>query len=194
MPIVKNTLEKTLGEERTEKIVNSRLYRFGVDAVAMNLFSLIYVLNDKFAGDKDWSEAWSTRLGAAIGNTLTGRPYGIFRDWMLKKFNVREDSMWIKKYSVETLTFAIGQSPLYALYLAAGDMIPEIAQGVVNLDSQQVLNSYQSIDPEPIKKAVTSLTFLAPVLGRPQGWTCEKVREQCVLEKSKNLNSQKSKN
>ncbi|MFQ5531277.1 MAG: L-alanine exporter AlaE [Candidatus Nanoarchaeia archaeon] len=175
-------VKKILGEEKMEKLVNSKVYRFGVDAVAMNLFSLVYVLNDKFMGDKDWSEAWATRLTAVVGNTLTGRPYGIFRDWMLKKFNVEEDSSFFKKYAVETLTFAIGQSPLYAMYLAGGDIAPEIIQGSINLDPQQIMDSYQNVDPEAIGSAVTSLTFLAPLLGRPQGWTYDRVREQGGLE------------
>lgn len=181
MPLI-NKLEKIIGQQRVEKLVNSKVHRFIVDATAMNLFSLIYVLNDKFVGDKDWGEAWSTRLAAAIGNTLTGRPYGIFRDYVLKKLKVRKDSHWLKKYLVETATFAVGQSPLYALYLAGGDMLPEVISGIANGNIEQILNSPQNINPDSIKDAVISLTLLAPALGRPQGWTYDRIREQCGLE------------
>src|SRR3972149_10640894 len=175
-------LEKLVGIEGAKKIRDSKAYMFWVDALAMNLFSLIYIFNDKFMGEKEWDEAGATRLTAAIGNTITGRPYGIFRDWTLSKFKVNEDSHWFKKYLVETATFAVGQSPLYAMYLAGGDMAPEIFKGVINLDTQKIINSYQNINPSAIKDAVIFLTLLAPALGSPQGWTYEKVREKCGLE------------
>lgn len=77
-------LERIIGEERTQKLVNNRVYKFSVDALAMNLFSLSYALNEKFIAGMDWTETGKTRLAAAIGNTITGRPYGIYRDFMMK--------------------------------------------------------------------------------------------------------------
>src|SRR3989344_7232132 len=173
-----DSLQKIIGRERIEKLANNWAYKTSADAIAMNLFSLIYVLNDKFMGNKDWGEAWATRLTAAIGNTITGRPYGLFRDYMHKKFNIDDKSYWLKKYLVETLTFALGQSPLYAVYLAGGDMAPDILNGIKNMDLHQIINSYQNINPEGVYSAATSLTLVAPVFGTPQGWTYDVVRDQ----------------
>ena len=52
----------------------------------------------------------------------------------------------------------------------------------MNLDGQQILESYESVNVEGIKAAATSLTLIAPLLGRPQGWTYDRVREQFGLE------------
>lgn len=152
-------LEGVLGKEKVEKLVNNKIYKFCVDAVAMNVFSLSYALNEKFMAGMDWEEVGKTRLAAAIGNTLTGRPYGIFRDWMMKKFNVKEESHWLKKYGVDVLTFATGQTPLYMLFLAAS-----------------------GAELKEIETAATFLTFIAPLVGRPQGVTYDFTRKQFGLK------------
>ena len=51
-----NRLEKIIGEERTKKLVSNKLYKFSVDAIAMNVFSLSYALNEKFIAGMDWDE------------------------------------------------------------------------------------------------------------------------------------------
>lgn len=152
-------LEEIVGKEGRTKLVNNRAYKFCVDAIAMNVFSLSYALNEKFIAGMDWEEVGKTRIAAAVGNTITGRPYGIFRDWMMKKFNVREDSNWVKKYSVDVLTFATGQTPLYMLYMA-----------------------FSGADLNEIGTAATFLTFVAPLAGRPQGATYDLTRKQFGLE------------
>ena len=40
-----NRLEKIIGNEKTEKLVNNEIYKFTIDAIAMNVFSLSYALN-----------------------------------------------------------------------------------------------------------------------------------------------------
>src|SRR3989344_2019919 len=113
-----NRLEKIIGNEKTEKLVNNEIYKFTIDAIAMNVFSLSYALNEKFIAGMDWDEVGKTRLAAAVGNTLTGRPYGVFRDWMMKKLKIKENSHWLKKYGADVLTFVTGQTPLYMVFLA----------------------------------------------------------------------------
>ena len=152
-------LEEIIGKEKRTNLTNNKVYKFCVDAIAMNVFSLSYALNEKFVAGMDWEEVGKTRLAAAIGNTITGRPYGIFRDWMMKKFNVREDSHWVKKYVVDILTFATGQTPLYMLYMAAS-----------------------GADLKEIGTAAAFLTLVAPLAGRPQGATYDFTRKQFGLE------------
>ena len=154
-----NRLEKIIGNEKTEKLVNNEIYKFTIDAIAMNVFSLSYALNEKFIAGMDWDEVGKTRLAAAVGNTLTGRPYGIYRDWMMKKFRVKKNSGWLKKYAVDVLTFATGQTPLYMLYMAAS-----------------------GADIKEMGTAAAFLTFVAPLVARPQGVTYDLARKQFGLE------------
>lgn len=152
---VVSKLEKIIGQEKTRKLVDNGVYRFMVDAIAMNAFSLSYFINEKFVAGMDWTETGKARLVAAIGNTITGRPYGIYRDFVMKKLNVKEESHWFKKYLADVFTFATGQTPLYVAYLAAA-----------------------GADSEQIVRGATFLTFVAPLTGRPQGVTYDYVRNQ----------------
>ena len=161
-----NKLEKIIGEERTKRLINNKAYKYLVDAAAMNLFSLSYALNERFIAGMDWTETGKARLAAAIGNTITGRPYGIYRDNVMKKLNVKEDSHWLKKYLADVFTFATGQTPLYIVYLASA-----------------------GADAEQIMKGATFLTFVAPLTGRPQGATYDYLRNQFGLESAYAKNS-----
>jgi len=107
----------------------------------------------------DWTEVGKTRLAAVVGNSVIGRPYGIYRDWVMKKLHVKEDSHWMKKYLVDVGTFATGQTPFYLGFLA-----------VAGADAAEMM------------KAASFLTLAAPLVGRPQGWVYDKTREQCGLE------------
>lgn len=154
-----NGLEKMIGEKGRERLVKNRFYNWTSDIVAINLFSLSFALNEAFIAGMDWNEVGKTRLAALVGNTVVGRPYGIYRDWVMKKLHVTEDSHWMKKYLVDVATFATGQTPFYLGFLTvAGADVPEMA------------------------KAASFLTLAAPLVGRPQGWVYDRMREQFGLE------------
>ncbi len=158
MTIVK-TLEKIIGEEKTSKLVNNRLYKFCVDAIAMNVFSLSYAINERFIAGMSWENTGKARLAAAVGNTITGRPYGIYRDYMNRKFHVTDKSSGLRKYLADVFIFATGQTPLYLLYLAAaGADLPQMIKGA------------------------TFLTLVAPLTGRPQGLTYDYCRRQFGMD------------
>ena len=160
-----DSLERIIGKENMRKVVSSSPYAFAVDALAMNVFSLSYALNEKLGAGMDWTETGKTRLAAAVGNILTGRPYGMYRDFIMNKFKITTESHWVKKYLVDVFVFATGQTPLYLLYLAAA-----------------------GADSDEMKKGAAFLTLIAPVTGRPQGATYEYCRRQfgIVDQTSKN--------
>jgi len=162
-------LEKIIGKEKKKKLVNNGLYKFTVDAIAMNVFSLSYAINEKLIAGMDWDEVGKTRLAAAIGNTITGRPYGLYRDWMMRNFKVKKDSNWFKKYAIDVLTFATGQTPLYMLYMAAS-----------------------GADIKEMGTAAAFLTFVAPLAARPQGVAYDFARKQFGLESAYLENSDKN--
>ena len=180
-----NGLEKTLGQERTQALVKNRVYDFTVDALAMNLFSLSYAINERFIAGMSWNSTLKTRLSAAVGNTLTGTPYRIWREVVMDKVGITKDSHWLKKYGADVLTFATGQTPLYVLYcLFGGADYGEIKDGITSLDPELIKQGILAgWDPIKIKKAATFLTLVAPALGRPQGLTYDFLRNQFGLEK-----------
>ncbi len=176
---------KALGKERTVQLVENGMYKFCVDGIANNVFSLIYILNERYVAEMNWDEAWAARGSAAIGNMITGRPYGIWRDFVMSKLGINEESHWIKKYGADVAAFATGQSWIYALYLAAPQMAPKIYEGVRTLDLDTITSSYELVDWRKLRTAVTFLTLAAPALGRPQGVVYDKVRQQFGLENEK---------
>jgi len=160
-------IKSIIGEEKTERLTSNKIYKFAVDAVAMNVFSLSYAINEKLIVGMDWTEVGKTRIAAAIGNTIIGRPYGIYRDYMMKKFNVTEESHWSKKYVSDVFIFVTGQTPIYLMYLAVA-----------------------GANPEEMVKGATFLTLVAPLTGRPQGITYDYCRKQFGIEENpSHLNS-----
>ncbi|PIN89284.1 hypothetical protein COU60_03960 [Candidatus Pacearchaeota archaeon CG10_big_fil_rev_8_21_14_0_10_34_76] len=173
-----NGLEGVMGEKATGVLTNNSVYKFGVDGIAMNLFSLIYILNERYAAGLDWSEAWATRGAAAIGNSLTGRPYGIYNDWVRNLVGATEKGKVVRKYCADVAAFATGQTPLYALYLMGGSMLEGAIESVRDLDLTPTIESFRQIDWGKLKDAAAFLTFVAPLLGTPQKMTYDLVRGQ----------------
>ena len=65
-----------LSFEAMRSVGRESYYGCIVDAIAQNIVSLPYILNDRYRGKQSWRATIGTRINAVIGNTLTGRPYG----------------------------------------------------------------------------------------------------------------------
>ncbi len=175
-------LEKVVGEKGREKLVNNKAYKWLADAAAVNLYSLCFMANEMTFGGMNFMESLATRFTALFGNTIVGRPFGIYRDWIMKSLKIKEDTTrWIR-WPVEMATFATGQTPFYVGFLMVGNMAPEIYQGIVNGDLDTVANAYQHIKWDGVKNAAGFLTLFSPVVGPTQGWTYDKMRKQFGLE------------
>ena len=160
MAIIKKTLEGILGEERFRNLKEFKSYKFGVEAFAMNTFSYLVAAPVELGiAGMSLGEHIKTRLAAAVTNTLTGRPYGIWRDWIFKKISVRGDSHWTKKYLGDTLAFTGFQLPLYLINMTIG-----------------------GADFDEMVKASIPVTLMAGAMGRPYGAYLDKVRKECGLE------------
>ncbi len=147
-------------------------YGFLADAVAQNIVSLPYILNDKFVARKSWVAALWTRANAAVGNTLTGRAYGAWQDYVIatmdKWLNTRQEKNKVKKFmkgwAEKTTAFVTGQSWLYAIYLKVGDML-----------------AGQETDYSGLLAGVITLSIAAPLLGPISDAGYQYVRKQFGL-------------
>jgi len=121
MQLIKEGLEKIIGEERFDNLKETKSYKFAIDSFAMNTFSYLFAAPMELGvAGMDFSEHMYTRLAGVVTNTIFGRPYGIARDWIFKKVGIKEESHWLKKYIGDTFCFAILQMPIYALNLTYG--------------------------------------------------------------------------
>ncbi len=178
-----NGIEKIIGTENTNKLTQNPAYRFIADGIANNVFSLVYIFNERYGADLSWEDAGKARVAAAVGNMITGRPYGIYKDWVNKKLGVDENTHWFKRYLVDTASFATGQSWIYAMYLAAPTMGPEIVEGAMQTDLDTIIDSYKAVDWGMVARGASFLTVLAPALGTPQNATYNFIRSQLGAKK-----------
>ena len=159
MYLIKDPLIKIMGNEKFEALKRSRVYKFIVEAFTMNVFSLVITTpNEMLIAGMDFGEYIRTRAAALIINTFTGRPYGIWRDWLMGKLRINEKSSMGKKYIGDTLSFIGFQLPIYWLSLMFG-----------------------GAELNEMIRACGILTIIAGLTGRPYGVWLDKFRNECGL-------------
>ena len=124
---------------------------FIIDTIATIIFfTLIAALTELFVAGMEPSEVLKTRLIMIPMMVITGRPYGIWRDWFFKK--TKPTVTWSKAL-IDGLAFLSFQLPIYALTLV-----------IAGADQNEVM----------ILLSSTSLLML--IVSRPFGVYLEAVR------------------
>ena len=159
MLIIKDPLVKLMGADRFDLLTESRTYRFLVEAFTMNFFSLaITTPNELLIAGMDFDEYVKTRLVSGAVNTLTGRPYGVWRDWLIERLRIDKDSGFHWKYFGDTLAFTCFQLPLYWFSMAVSGV--ELIEMIT---------------------ASVPLILVAGLTGRPYGCWLDRFRLECGL-------------
>ena len=100
-------------------------------------------------------------------NLATGRPYGIFRDWVFRVLHIGEGQKF-KTGMADAISFVLFQIPLYATVLAlSGASLRQIAV------------------------ACMSMTLVFAIVGRPYGLFLEFCRRVLGVEKGTVVNETK---
>jgi len=156
---IQNALTLLLGEARFGKLKNLRAYRITVEAFTMNVFSIAITTPGEFLiAGMDFMEWLMTRLSSSVINTLTGRLYGIWRDWFLTRLKVNEKSHFFRKYLCDTLAFVGFQLPLYWISM-----------------------TISGVELNEMIRASMPLVLIAGITGRPYGVWLDKFRLECGL-------------
>ena len=125
--------------------------RFIVDTIATIIFfTLIAALTELFVAGMEPSEVLMTRLIMIPMMVITGRPYGVWRDWFFKK--TKPTVSWSKAL-IDGFAFLSFQLPIYALTLV-----------IAGADQNEVII------------LLTSTSFLMFIVSRPFGVYLEAVR------------------
>jgi len=123
----------------------------------MNTFSLaVAIPNELLIAHMSIIAHLKTRLLALITNTITGRPYGIWRDYIVRVVTGNGKAGFVRMYIADTLAFGTFQLPLYLFNLAVG--------GKATLHQMTV--------------ASVTVTSIAGILGRPYGIYLEFLRQK----------------
>ena len=96
----------------------ARMRAFVADTLALVLFfTATGVLNERFVAGMSWPEVLRARAVGAPLMVLTARPYGLWRDWVLRRFAGRGRASRLVSDAAALMLF---QVPLYGLVIWAG--------------------------------------------------------------------------
>lgn len=96
---------------------------FVIDTVTVNVFFFVVNLtNEVLIGGMSLSASLRVRMIAILTNTLTARPYTLWRDWLARTAGVTDRHL-VASYFLDTFAFFSFQLPLYWINMAiAGDI------------------------------------------------------------------------
>jgi len=102
-----------------------------VDTAANISYSLAAgAVLDYCSGLRGWGIVTS-RASATVMNSLTGAPYGKWRNIIFRSINTTEESSKFKKTLTDLLAFNTFQVPLYGIAIAIGSLVSE---GEINFE------------------------------------------------------------
>jgi len=131
-----------------------RMKEFWVDVFVMNTFSYAVAAPlELIIADMSWQAHLKVRLMGLVINSFIGRPYGLWREFVVGRTGMNVTSSAMQRYGVDTLVFLSFQLPVYVTIMALG-----------------------GADLDGILKAAGTASLLAGVLGRPYGIYLDFVR------------------
>jgi hypothetical protein len=132
----------------------ARLRLLLADTLAMNSFSYgTAVPIELWIAGMSFQAHLQVRLAAVVVNTLTGRPYGLWRSLLFSRLGLDGSAGRWRLYLGDTLAFLSFQLPIYVLNLLLG-----------------------GASLEAILKASVTATLIAGLLGGPYGLYLDLVR------------------
>ena len=137
--------------------LSTRARSFIADTLALVIFFTITSgLNERFIAGMSWNEVLVSRAIGAPLMVLTARPYGLWRDWFMKR--THPSSKW-GELTMDSLALLIFQLPIYIAIIVAGG-----ASG------------------SAILKGAAGFAVLLLILGRPYGVWLDVIRKAFGLE------------
>lgn len=88
-------------------------------SASMTFFMPLSATIEHYAAHIDGDHTVRTREGSFVAQLLLGRPYGMFRDWWKKRWNVTESSHWFRKHAVDSSARVLYGVVVYPFVLGA---------------------------------------------------------------------------
>ena len=130
------------------------------DTVGNNLYGLAVGGTLDYLAGLDAEGIAVSRFSGAIVNTISGAPYGWWREKAFQITGTKESSGKIRQTLVDLLAFNTFQTPLYALLVGIGS---KFSEGDINWDKMGQGASY--------------LALISPFIGPTMGWFMDGVRK-----------------
>ncbi len=131
-----------------------------VDTVGNVTYSLIAGSILDYCAGLNLAGIVASRTSATAINSVTGGPYGYWREKVFKATRTNERSGKIRKTLVDLLAFNTFQVPIYATAVAIGSLVSE-----------------GKIDMEKVQNGATYLATISPFVGPTLGWYMDGCRK-----------------
>lgn len=153
--------EKTGLESRMEENKQSSARKIAiVDTVGNITYSLITGSILDYCAGLNFAGILASRASATAMNSVTGGPYGWWREKAFKLTKTNKESGKIRKTLVDLLSFNTFQVPIYAAAVAIGSLISE-----------------GKVDIEKVQNGATYLATISPFIGPTMGWYMDGCRK-----------------
>jgi hypothetical protein len=134
---------------------SDRWRSFAADTLALIVFfTATGILNERFIAGMTWEQVLDARLLGAGLMVVSGRPYGLWRDWIMRFSGPRRGS----RIAWDALALVSFQVPIYAAILAIS-----------------------GADSEALLRGSLGVTVIMLALGRPYGAFLNLVRRRFGL-------------
>ncbi|CDG21585.1 conserved membrane protein of unknown function [Xenorhabdus poinarii G6] len=126
---------------------SKRKINFFADIIALNTFCYFISIPIELGfAQMSFATHLHARFIGLFIITTTARPFGIWRDWIFKKFNLTNSDKGLKPYLVDTLAYLSFEMPLY----------------IANL-------TMSGASLEQVLKSILFFSCIAGLVGRPYG-------------------------
>ena len=104
-----------VSQEKTGLPENTRWRSFAADTLALIVFfTTTGILNERFIAGMTWDQVFHARLLGAALMVISGRPYGLWRDWIMRFAGTGR----LSQIAWDSLALVSFQVPIYAAILA----------------------------------------------------------------------------
>src|SRR3989338_3052182 len=153
-------------QQDLEQIVNNQpsKKKVGLVDIGGNItYSLMVGTALDYAAGLNFTGILASRASATAMNTVTGGPYGWWREQAYRVTNTTKESGKVRKTLVDLLAFNTFQVPVYATALAVGSLVSE-----------------GKVDWEKVQDGATYLATISPFIGPTMGWYLDGFRRLFV--------------
>lgn len=142
-----------MGEKSLESRVQGSFRATVVDTLGNVTYSWIAGSILDYCAGLNGEGIMVSRISAMGINAVTGRPYGLWRDYVFEKMRTTDESGRIQRGVVELVAFNTFQVPIYAVGVMIGTFVSE---GEVNWTK--------------VKEGSEYLAMISPLIGPTMGW------------------------
>lgn len=161
MDEIRNENEETILEERVSEDKQPSIGKVAVvdTAGAITYSIIIGSLLDYSAGLNLMGIITSRSFATAV-NSVTGGPYGWWREQAFRFTKTTEKSGQLRRTLVDLLAFNTFQVPIYATSVAVASLVSE-----------------GKVDMEKVQSGATYLAAISPLIGPTMGWYMDGLRK-----------------